>query len=73
MESDRDLKYVFNKLDAIKPGEIIIIKDFSNGREGTFISCAKQYADTHHNITFNNSYTKIRKDENRRFDNTENY
>jgi len=63
MESDRDLKYVFNKLDAIKPSEVIIIKDFANGRVDTFTACAKQYQDTHHNITFNNSYTKIRKDE----------
>lgn len=63
MESDRDLKYVFNKLDAIKSSEVIIIKDFANGRVDTFISCAKQYAGTHHNLTFNNSYTKIRKDE----------
>ena len=62
MESDRDLKYVFNKLDAIKPSEVIIIKDFANGRVDTFTACAKQYQDTHHNITFNNSYTKIRKD-----------
>lgn len=63
MESDRDLKYVFNKLDAIKPSEVIIIKDFANGWVDTFVECAKQYQDTHHNITFNNSYTKIRKDE----------
>ena len=63
MESDRDLKYVFNKLDAIKPSEVIIIKDFANDRVDTFISCSKIYQDTHHNITFNNSYTKIRKDE----------
>jgi hypothetical protein len=38
----------------------------SNGfqRTGEHIHiCAKQYHDTHHNITFNNSYTKIRKDE----------
>lgn len=63
MESDRDLNYVFKKLDALNPGDIIIVKDHSNGRDAVFISCAKQYADIYHNITFNNSYTKIRKDE----------
>ena len=63
MESDRDLKYVFNKLDAIKPSEVIIIKDFANDRVDTFISCSKIYHDTHHNLTFNNDLTKIRKDE----------
>lgn len=63
MESDRDLNYVFKKLDALKPGDLIIIKDFANGRVTTFISCAKQYADTYHNITFNNLFTKIRKDQ----------
>ena len=63
MESDRDLSYVFKKLDALKPGDLIIIKDFANDRVNTFISCAKQYADTYRNLTFNNNYTKIRKDE----------
>ena len=61
MESDRDLKYVFNKLDAIKPGDVIIIKDFANGRIDTFISCAKQYIDCFRTIEFNPDYTKIRK------------
>jgi hypothetical protein len=61
MESDRDLKYVFNKLDAIKPGDVIIIKDFANGRIDTFISCAKQRIDTLNDCEFNPDYTKIRK------------
>lgn len=63
MESDRDLNHVFKKLDFMKPGEVLIVKDHANKRDQTFVNCAKQYQDTHHNITFNNSYTKIRKDE----------
>lgn len=45
MESDRDLNHVFKKLDFMKAGEIMIIKDHANGRRETFISCAIQYAD----------------------------
>ena len=61
MESDRDLNHVFNKLDLMKPGEIIIIKDHANKRYDTFISCAKQYADIYGTIQFNDNYTKIKK------------
>lgn len=51
------LKIIFDRLDAMQPGRIHTI---TNPEDIPFI---KQYADTHHNITFNNSYTKIRKDE----------
>jgi hypothetical protein len=55
--SDDKLKTIFDKLDNIKPGLIYAIADPDD------IPYIKQYADTHRNITFNNDYTKIRKDE----------
>lgn len=61
MESDRDLNYVFKKLDALKFGDVILVKDFSNGRDSTFIQCAKQYIDCYNTVEFNNDYSKIRK------------
>jgi hypothetical protein len=54
---DEKLKNIFDRLDAIKPGTIVEVKEKGN------IPYIKQYANTHHNITFNNDYTKIRKDE----------
>lgn len=61
MESDRDLNHVFKKLDFMKAGEIMIIKDHANGRRDTFISCAKQYADIYGTVCFNSDYTKLKK------------
>jgi hypothetical protein len=63
MNKDEDLVKAFKMLDGLLPGEILDINRLAESRQKTFIACAKQYADTHHNITFNNSYTKIRKDE----------
>jgi hypothetical protein len=54
---DYKLKIIFDRLDALKPVLIVEINDPDN------IPFIKQYSDTHHNITFNNNYTKIRKDE----------
>lgn len=54
---DYKLKSIYDRLDALKPGRIVDINDSDN------IPFIKQYSDTHHNITFNNSFTKIRKDE----------
>lgn len=54
---DEQLNIIFNRLDRIEPSRIHTI---TNPEDIPFI---KQYHDTHHNITFNNSYTKIRKDE----------
>lgn len=54
---DEKLKNIFDRLDALKPGAIVEIKNPDS------IPFLKQYSDTRHNITFNNSYTKIRKDE----------
>jgi hypothetical protein len=55
--SDHKLKTIFDKLDNIKSGLIYAITEPED------IPFIQQYADTHHNITFNNDYTKIRKDE----------
>jgi hypothetical protein len=55
--SDDKLKTIFDKLDNIKSGLVYAIIEPKD------IPYIKQYADTHHNITFNNDYTKIRKDE----------
>lgn len=63
MNKDEDLVKAFRMLDGLLPGEILDINRLAESRRDTFTACAKQYADTHHNITFNNSYTKIRKDE----------
>jgi len=54
---DEKLKIIFDRLDNLKPGAIVEVTNSEN------IPFIKQYQDTHHNITFNNSYTKIRKDE----------
>jgi hypothetical protein len=61
--SDENLQKAWSILDNLKPSEIMELKRIPEERREVFISCAKQYADTHHNITFNNSFTKIRKDE----------
>lgn len=63
MQKDEDLVKAFKMLDGLLPGEILDITRLAKERQLVFTSCAKQYADTHHNITFNNDYTKIRKDE----------
>lgn len=62
MNKDEDLVKAFKMLDGLLPGEILDINRLAESRRDTFTDCAKQYHDTHHNITFNKSYTKIRKD-----------
>jgi hypothetical protein len=61
MNKDEDLVKAFRMLDGLQPGEILDINRLAESRRITFTSCAKQYADTHRNITFNNDYTKIKK------------
>ena len=63
MNTDENLQKAWSILDNLKPAEIMELKRIPEDRREVFISSAKQYADTHHNITFNNSFTKIRKDE----------
>jgi len=63
MNNDQDLVKAFSMLDKLHPSEILELSRIPEDRRTVFISCAKTYADTHHNITFNNNYTKIRKDE----------
>ena len=63
MNKDEDLVKAFRMLDGLIPGEILDITRLTESRRDTFQACAKQYSDTYHNITFNNNYTKIRKDE----------
>lgn len=60
---DEDLSKCWSILDNLHPSEILELKRIPEDRRTVFISCAKQYQDTHHNITFNNDLTKIRKDE----------
>lgn len=60
---DEDLSKCWSILDQLKPSEILELSRIPEERRTVFISCAKQYADTHYNITFNSNYTKIRKDE----------
>lgn len=63
MQTEQNLQKCWSILDQLKPSEILELKRIPEDRRTVFVECAKQYADTHHNITFNNSYTKIRKDE----------
>ena len=63
MNTDENLHKAWSILDNLKPSEIMELKRIPEDRREVFISFAKQYSDTHHNITFNNNYTKIRKDE----------
>jgi hypothetical protein len=60
---DSDLVKCWSILDQLKLSEILELKRIPEDRRDTFRECAKQYQDTHHNITFNNDLTKIRKDE----------
>ena len=60
---DSDLVKAWSILDNLKPSEIMELKRIPEERREVFISSAKQYADTYRNLTFNNSFTKIRKDE----------
>jgi hypothetical protein len=64
MQTDKNLQKCWAILDKLQPAEIMELKRIPVDRREIFISCAKQYADTYHNLTFNNNYTKIRKDEN---------
>lgn len=64
MQTDKNLQKCWAILDKLQPAEIIELKRIPVDRRDVFISCAKQYADTYRNLTFNNNYTKIRKDEN---------
>jgi len=63
MNKDTDLVKCWSILDQLQPSEILELKRIPEDRRTVFLACSKQYQDTHHNITFNNSYTKIRKDE----------
>ena len=63
MQTEQNLQKCWSILDQLQPSEILELKRIPEDRRTVFVECAKQYADTHHNITFNNSYTKIRKDE----------
>ena len=63
MQTEQNLQKCWSILDQLHPSEILELKRIPEDRRTVFVECAKQYADTHHNITFNNSYTKIRKDE----------
>ena len=66
MNSDKDLLKAFRMLDQLHPSEILELKRIPEDRRTVFLACSKQYQDTHHNITFNNDLTKIRKDETER-------
>ena len=63
MQTEQNLQKCWSILDQLQPSEILELKQIPEDRRTVFVECAKQYQDTHHNITFNNSYTKIRKDE----------
>lgn len=63
MQTDKNLQKCWAILDKLQPAEIMELKRIPVDRREVFISCAKQYADTYRNLTFNNNYTKIRKDE----------
>ena len=63
MQTEQNLQKCWSILDQLQPSEILELKRIPEDRRDTFVECAKQYQDTHHNLTFNNSYTKIRKDE----------
>lgn len=64
MQTDKNLQKCWAILDKLQIAEIMELKRIPVDRREVFISCAKQYADIYHNLTFNNNYTKIRKDEN---------
>mgnify|MGYP003560816636 FL=1 len=63
MQTEQNLQKCWSILDQLQPSEILELKRIPEDRRTVFVECAKQYQDTHHNLTFNNSYTKIRKDE----------
>lgn len=63
MQTDENLQKCWSILDKLQPGEILELKRIPEDRRTVFLACSKQYQDTHHNITFNSSLTKIRKDE----------
>lgn len=65
MQTDENLQKCWSILDQLHPSEILELSRIPEERRTVFIACAKVYADTHHNITFNKYYTKIRKDERR--------
>jgi len=62
MQKDENLKKCWSILDNLHPSEILELKRIPEDRRTVFISCAKQYQDTYHNITFNNDLTKIMKE-----------
>lgn len=63
MQKDENLQKCWSILDQLRPSETLELKRIPEDRRTVFLDCTKQYQDTHHNLTFNNSYTKIRKDE----------
>lgn len=64
MQTDENLQKCWLILDQLQRAEIMELSRITEERRTIFVACAKQYQDTHHNITFNNNLTKIRKDEN---------
>lgn len=52
---DEKLKSIFDRLDTLKPGAIVEVKDSGN------IPFIKQYIDCYGTVEFNNDYSKIRR------------
>lgn len=59
--TEHHLQVSFKILDRLKPGEIITIADYANGKDELFIECAKKYIDCRCGGEFNNDYTKFKK------------
>lgn len=59
--NDIQLAKAFRILDRLKPGEIITIADYANGKDELFVECAKKYIDSQKQGEFNKDYTKFKK------------
>lgn len=59
--TEENLRIAFRILDKLKPGEIITIADYANGKDALFIQCAKKYIDSRCGGEFNKDFTKFKK------------
>ncbi len=55
------LRIAFQRLDALKLNEILVISDFAPRHPALFTDCAKQYFSVFGNIRFNSTMDKVKK------------
>jgi len=59
--TDAQLKAVWDKVDKMKVGECVIIKNVAPNLPKVFVNCLKMYIDSFNTGEFNNDYSVFKK------------